>query len=97
MACFEAPIYGPLKDNETRSKVFDRLYELGCTNWDTADGYGDSEDMIGQWFTRTGKREDVSRESDSRFYELTVVTDILGNEVQYESQSGRDSRVQKRA
>ncbi|KAG9079983.1 hypothetical protein FRC06_007218, partial [Ceratobasidium sp. 370] len=25
------------QDDETRFKVFDRLLELGCTNWDTAD------------------------------------------------------------
>jgi len=30
--------------------VLDRAWELGCTNWDTADGYGDSEDLVGKWF-----------------------------------------------
>lgn len=29
----------------------DRAWELGCTNWDVADAYGDSEDLIGKWFT----------------------------------------------
>lgn len=35
----------------TRSvQVLDTLYELGCTNWDTADIYADSEDLIGAWY-----------------------------------------------
>ena len=25
------------------------MYQLGCTNWDTADVYLDSEDLIGKW------------------------------------------------
>jgi aryl-alcohol dehydrogenase-like predicted oxidoreductase len=59
--------------------VLDKLVEMGCTNWDTADVYvstiasairmlnptdmshsqGDSEDLIGKWFKRTGKRDQV--------------------------------------
>ncbi|KAB5596352.1 Aldo/keto reductase [Ceratobasidium theobromae] len=44
---------------ETRFKVLDKLFELGCTNWDTADIYGDSEELIGSWFKRTGKRDQI--------------------------------------
>ncbi|EUC66388.1 aldo/keto reductase [Rhizoctonia solani AG-3 Rhs1AP] len=51
--------YGAAGDDETRFKVLDRLVELGCTNWDTADIYGDSEVLIGKWFKRTGKRNQV--------------------------------------
>ncbi|KAI0171205.1 NADP-dependent oxidoreductase domain-containing protein, partial [Pestalotiopsis sp. NC0098] len=36
--------------DEERLKVLDRAWELGCTNWDTADIYGDSEDVVGKWF-----------------------------------------------
>ena len=36
--------------DEDRLKLLDRAWELGCTNWDTADAYGDSEDLIGKWF-----------------------------------------------
>lgn len=36
--------------DETRLKLLDRAWELGCTNWDTADIYGDSEDVVGKWF-----------------------------------------------
>lgn len=31
---------------------------MGCTNWDTADGYGDSEDLIGKWFKLHPERRD---------------------------------------
>ncbi|CAE6448287.1 unnamed protein product [Rhizoctonia solani] len=51
--------YGAPGDDETRFKVLDRLVELGCTNWDTADIYGDSEALLGKWFKRTGKRNQI--------------------------------------
>jgi predicted aldo/keto reductase-like oxidoreductase len=35
---------------QTPSKVLDAAYEAGCTFWDTADRYADSEDLIGKWF-----------------------------------------------
>ncbi|KAF8855508.1 Aldo/keto reductase [Acephala macrosclerotiorum] len=51
--------YGkPQSDNE-RFKVLDRAYELGETFWDSADMYQDSEDLVGKWFARTGKRNDI--------------------------------------
>ena len=28
----------------------DQAWSFGETNWDTADCYGDSEDLIGEWF-----------------------------------------------
>ncbi|KAK5624978.1 hypothetical protein RRF57_000694 [Xylaria bambusicola] len=42
--------YGASEGDEERFKLLDRAWELGCTNWDTADIYGDSEDTIGKWF-----------------------------------------------
>ncbi len=39
--------------------MLDAVYENGITHWDTADVYGDSEKLMGQWFKRTGKREDI--------------------------------------
>lgn len=30
-------------------QLLDAVYESGCTNWDTADAYGDSEISIGKW------------------------------------------------
>lgn len=41
--------YGKTESNEERFKVLDAAYEQGCTFWDTADIYGDSEELIGEW------------------------------------------------
>ena len=43
-------MYSFFSPDEERLKLLDRAWELGCTNWDTADAYGDSEDLIGKWF-----------------------------------------------
>ncbi|KAI0247981.1 NADP-dependent oxidoreductase domain-containing protein [Lactifluus subvellereus] len=51
--------YGAAPPDEERFKLLDAVYEAGCTNWDTADVYGDSEELIGRWFKRTGKRSDI--------------------------------------
>jgi aryl-alcohol dehydrogenase-like predicted oxidoreductase len=52
-------VYGKADTDEERFKVLDRLVELGCTNWDTSSVYGDSEELIGKWFKRTGKRDQI--------------------------------------
>ncbi len=51
--------YGKPESDEERFKVLDRVYELGETNWDSADMYADNEDLIGKWFKRTGKRNEI--------------------------------------
>lgn len=51
--------YGAVEPTEKRLKVLDRAYELGERFWDSADVYRDSEDLVGEWFKRTGKRGDV--------------------------------------
>ena len=51
--------YGKVDSDEERFKILDRAYELGETFWDSADMYGDSEDLVGKWFKRTGKRDEV--------------------------------------
>ena len=48
----------PGSDSE-RFALLDRAFELGLTFWDTADIYGDSEDLLGAWFKRTGKRDSI--------------------------------------
>ncbi|KAI0336646.1 Aldo/keto reductase [Cubamyces sp. BRFM 1775] len=54
-----AGAYGDKLPDEERFKLLDTLYEMGCTNWDTADIYFDSEDLIGRWFKKTGKRDEI--------------------------------------
>jgi len=51
--------YGAAGSDEERFKVLDRLFELGCRHWDTASVYGDSEELIGKWFERTGNRDKI--------------------------------------
>ncbi|PFH48525.1 hypothetical protein AMATHDRAFT_65190 [Amanita thiersii Skay4041] len=51
--------YGSLQPFDERVKIFDTLYERGCTHWDTADVYGESESLIREWLRRTGKRNEI--------------------------------------
>lgn len=51
--------YGAAPSDDERFALLDRAYELGQRFWDTADVYDDSEDLIGAWFARTGKRDDI--------------------------------------
>ncbi|KAI0092459.1 Aldo/keto reductase [Irpex rosettiformis] len=51
--------YGPAPPDEERYKLLDDICERGVNFWDTADCYGDNEVVIGEWFKRTGKRDDV--------------------------------------
>ncbi|KAI0654897.1 Aldo/keto reductase [Cubamyces menziesii] len=54
-----AAFYGTPLPDEERFKILDAVYANGCTNWDTADVYADSEILIGKWFKRTGKRKEI--------------------------------------
>lgn len=52
--------YGTPKPTEERLALLDHVYESGVLLWDTADMYGDNEDLIGEWFRRNpGKRENI--------------------------------------
>lgn len=51
--------YGQPESDESRFLILDRAYELGEAFWDSADIYGDSEDLLGKWFKRTGKRDEI--------------------------------------
>ncbi|KAG2136657.1 Aldo keto reductase [Suillus clintonianus] len=42
--------YGQTGLDEERLKMLDKTYELGCTFWDTANVYGDNEELIGKWY-----------------------------------------------
>ncbi|KIK64241.1 hypothetical protein GYMLUDRAFT_83540 [Collybiopsis luxurians FD-317 M1] len=51
--------YGKPEPDEERLKVLDVVYDSGCTHWDSANIYGDSEVLIGKWFKKTGKRDEI--------------------------------------
>lgn len=59
MTNFYEAFYGVPTPDEERFKLLDRVYELGCVHWDSAALYGDSEELLGRWFQRTGKRKEV--------------------------------------
>jgi len=51
--------YGSPGSDEERLEFLDALYASGCTFWDTADRYGDSEDLLSKWFKKSGKRDEI--------------------------------------
>ena len=52
--------YGKIGEDSERLKILDRAYELGVRHWDTADMYGDNENLISTWFRKNPhKREDI--------------------------------------
>ncbi|KAF2872429.1 aldo/keto reductase [Massariosphaeria phaeospora] len=52
--------YGPVPADPERLALLDRAYELGERHWDTADLYGDNEDLLGKWFAANpDKRSDI--------------------------------------
>lgn len=40
--------YGTVKPDEERLALLDHIYEAGERHWDTADIYGDSEELLGR-------------------------------------------------
>ncbi|KAJ3153277.1 hypothetical protein HDU89_000908 [Geranomyces variabilis] len=52
--------YGPKKPDPERHAFLTEAYNSGARNWDSANVYGDNEDLIGAWFkANPGKREHV--------------------------------------
>ncbi|PRP86279.1 putative aldo-keto reductase (AKR13) [Planoprotostelium fungivorum] len=52
--------YGPTKPDNERFAVLDAAFAAGELNWDSADVYMDSEDLLGKWFAANpGKREKI--------------------------------------
>ncbi|KAK9470240.1 NADP-dependent oxidoreductase domain-containing protein [Dipodascopsis tothii] len=51
--------YGKPAPQEHVDAMLNRALELGCSFWDTADLYGGSEDRVGEWFAKTGRRSEV--------------------------------------
>ncbi|KAE9364837.1 aldo/keto reductase [Stipitochalara longipes BDJ] len=52
-------VYGSVSGDEERFEILDRALAIGNTFWDTADLYGDGEELLGKWFKRTGKRDEI--------------------------------------
>jgi aryl-alcohol dehydrogenase-like predicted oxidoreductase len=57
-------------DEETSFAIMDRSLEAGVSFWDTANVYGNdglTERVIGNWFDKTGRRDEVVLASKCRF------------------------------
>ncbi|TCD61457.1 hypothetical protein EIP91_008414 [Steccherinum ochraceum] len=51
-------IYGAV-DEEHALDTLTRAADLGTTFWDTSDAYGASQETIGKWFAKTGRRKEI--------------------------------------
>ena len=61
--------YGTPISDEERFKVLDRAIELGSTFIDSADIYGDNEDLLGKYFKKyPQQRQKVSGRVLSNFF-----------------------------
>ncbi|CAF4789790.1 unnamed protein product, partial [Rotaria sp. Silwood2] len=64
--------YGTPASDEERFKVIDRAIELGSTYIDSANIYGDSEDLLGKYFNKyPHQREKVCKIKN--YYRLILV------------------------
>ncbi|KAF8630004.1 hypothetical protein AX15_003153 [Amanita polypyramis BW_CC] len=84
--------YGAVESDEERFKVLDAAYKEGCTFWDTADVYGDSEDLIGKWFKRTGKRDEIFLATKFGFTSSDVGTTTIDGSPEYVKSAFEKSR-----
>ena len=51
--------YGAAGTFDEKVALLDHAHATGLRFWDLSDVYGDSEDVVGEWIKRSGKREDV--------------------------------------
>ncbi|KAF8812775.1 Aldo/keto reductase [Phlegmacium glaucopus] len=67
-----------IKSDEERFKVLDAALQEGCTFLDTADAYGDNEELLGKWCNRTGRRDKIFLSTKRAFpYPLHISVFIL--------------------
>ncbi|KAI1259455.1 aldo/keto reductase [Xylariaceae sp. FL1019] len=59
MIALSSGSYGSQPSNEQSLEVLSRAHALGYTFWDSADLYGGSEELIGEWVKKTGRRDEV--------------------------------------
>lgn len=51
--------YGPAGTLDERVALLEHAHATGLRFWDMADVYADSEDVVGEWIKRSGKRDDI--------------------------------------
>ena len=52
-------VYGSAGSLDDKVAFLEHAHATGQRFWDTADIYADSEDVVGKWFKRSGKRGDI--------------------------------------
>ncbi|KAL2014842.1 hypothetical protein VTN00DRAFT_2367 [Thermoascus crustaceus] len=51
--------YGPAGTLDEKVALLEHAHAIGLHFWDMADVYADSEDVVGEWIKRSGKRDDI--------------------------------------
>lgn len=70
-----AGFYGPAGTLDEKLARLEHAHATGLRFWDMADIYSDSEDIVGEWIKRSGKRDDIflatkfslQRKADGKF------------------------------
>jgi aryl-alcohol dehydrogenase-like predicted oxidoreductase len=68
---------------------------MGETFWDNADIYGDAEDLVGKWFTRTGKRKEIFLTGKFGFVDVT--TGAVSSKGDYAKEAIEESLKRRKA
>ncbi|KAI5121422.1 hypothetical protein M0805_006185 [Coniferiporia weirii] len=87
--------YGAPLSDEARFEVLDAVYASGCNYWDSADMYGDSEELLGKWFKRTGKRSEIFLATKFGFVVDPAVKGIAVNGSAAYARSAIDASLKK--
>ncbi|TQS32480.1 hypothetical protein Golomagni_07200, partial [Golovinomyces magnicellulatus] len=74
-------------DTESALKFLDKAHEIGEHFWDTADVYGGSEDIIGEWVKKSGKRSDIFLATKFALQTLPDGTRTVNNDPAYVKES----------
>jgi aryl-alcohol dehydrogenase-like predicted oxidoreductase len=62
LGCMGMSVAKMLSSGQDDEEVFNTLTkaaDLGITFWDTSEAYGDNEALLGNWFRKTGRRDEI--------------------------------------
>ena len=54
-------VYSKPAPDDERLAFLDEIFKRGETFWDTADEYGDSEDLLGKWFSSNPEKRKLNK------------------------------------
>jgi aryl-alcohol dehydrogenase-like predicted oxidoreductase len=79
----------PKLPDEERFKFLDELYATGCTFWDSADVYGDNEDVLAAWCVTLLCRGSIVVHLEKVQTHRKEERDLSGNKGRFVNQPGR--------